>query len=268
MNRLRVVILCISIFLFSSLYAAPINTNTGNTRKELSSSKQKTTIQLPIIPTNSDETSWGIKSGLFVGAGAGIGMMLFSTPSLNNGYNCSDSDCGAKDLVIALDYTARLGLQHYFTLHQGIRTYASYTGGYGFPPKLKNMTFQYMNESIDFNIDYLLELVHTKNQVFGAILGVYAGYTSFYRSQEGSYSTTLTEGTDSLSKFIVGINVGVGYTFMRHHRFDIMAKIPLLSLYNVAGVYRGNIYIGNGYTYSNDIYYRYTSVNVSYNFIF
>ena len=265
MNRLRLVILCISIisFLLSALDAAPI--------KKKRYSKQPMPRYLPVRPANSDKTSWWVKSGFFVGAGIGAGMMLFSTPNINNGANCNgSSDCGAKDLVLALDYTARIGYQHYLSLRQGVRLYASYTGGSGFPTGAGDTTLSYMNKSADFNIDFLLVIVQTKKQAIEAVLGAHAGYSEFYRSQEGSYMT-LTEGTDSLGGLMAGINVGVGYTFMIHHRFDVTVRIPLLSLYNVAGIYRGDIYKDpspNNNNFTKDIYYRYTSVNVSYNFIF
>ena len=271
MNKIvKLTLLCISILAFclSTLDAAP------SKNKKKRSNKQKIPRHIPAAPTNSDRKSWGIKSGFFVGAGIGAGMMLFSTPNMNKGSKCANQTCRATDSVLTLDYTAKLGFQHYFTIHQGMRIYASYTGGSGFPSGVEGITLYYMNNSADFNLDYLLELAQTKRQAFGTVLGVYVGYSNFYRSQEGSYtvnSKPLSAGTDSLGGLMAGINVGVGYTFLRHHRFDVTAKIPLLSLYNVAGIYRGNIYIDNsshGANWTDDIYYRYASVNVSYNFIF
>ncbi len=271
MNKIvKLTLLCISILAFclSTLDAAPSNKK----RKRV-----KTPRYIPAAPTDNNRSSWGIKSGFFVGAGAGAGMMLFSTPNMNNGDRCNGKACRATDSVLTLDYTAKVGYQIYFTLHQGMRIYASYTGGSGFPSGGGDTTLYYMNNSADFNMDYLLELAQTKRQALGTVLGVYVGYSNFYRSQEGTYTVNQVSlsGTKSIGGLMTGINVGVGYTFMRHHRFDVTAKIPLLSLYNAAGVYIGNMYTDNSGTsngsYSNwtkDIYYRYASVNVSYSFIF
>lgn len=245
--------------------------------------------KLPPMPVNSDKDSWGIKSGFFGGVGVGAGMMLFTTPSMNKGNRCSaGQSCSAMDSVLAVDYSAKVGYQHYFTFHQGLRIYASYTGGSGFPAggsdgNGNTSTLYYMNNSAYLNVDYLLELAQTKHQAFGVHLGLYGGYQNFWRSQTGTYTikgsgsssnTQVKEGDATIGGFGAGVNVGISYTWMRHHRFDITAKIPVLALYNLGGndgIYRGNMWVDNtgyGNAWTQDIYYWYASLNVSYSFIF
>ena len=240
---------------------------------------------LPPTPDNNDRSSWGVKSGFFGGVGIGAGMMLFSTPNMNNNkhgstssYNgtlCgSGNQCRSSDSVLTVDYTAKVGYQHYFTLHQGLRAYVSYTGGSGFPVGYSGASLYYMNNSADFNLDYLLEIAQVKRMAFGLVGGVSVGYANFLSTQTGDFqvgssSTSISSGTKSKGGLMVGLNVGVGYTFLRHHRFDITAKIPLLYIGNVAGIYKGNMWVTNGAGGATEtINYRYASMNVSYSFIF
>ena len=247
--------------------------------------------KVPPSIVKSDRSSWGVKNGFFGGIGIGAGMMLFSTPNMNNNKGGSavdtlnvEGNASAQDALLALDYSAKLGAQLYLTPYIGARAYISYVGGSGFPSGGGESSLYYLNHSADFNLDFLIEIAQTYRSSFGLVGGVSVGYNIFYRNQTGSNSfrtssdgndygsiVSYSAGKESKGSYMFGLNLGVGLTMFRRHRFDVIAKIPIMPLdsdMNIAGIYRGNLYLNNGGGETEEIYYRYVSVNVSYSFIY
>ena len=250
------------------------------------------------------------KTGPFIGISVGAGMMYFTTDSFAQNVggtsatsnklcaNTNDGTCPSSDAALTLDYSAKLGFQVYFNRYNGIRAYVSYarndawrTKFYGYSSDVMTTSdnfyrnVHYTGQNLDFNIDYMAEIAYNKKTSLGLYVGVYAGYTWWERNVTGKGTYTITQtsgGSQDIGNYEIGktyadgmgfgINGGVSFSIVKHHRIDVNVRFPIISIDNVSGAYQDMLWRGNssyGIIYNTEeIAYHYMAATISYLFIF
>ncbi len=218
------------------------------------------------------------ESGVFVGLEAGTAIAtstdrtsLSGTVDTGTAQVSGDARAYTSGANIGFDWGVRLGYQLYMTPVHGLRFYADYGMGHIYASKNvlssgSDYTGAYADitaQRINFNIDYLLDFVQGENSSAGLYGGLFVGYSELGFTQRSESSGGGQSLRDTATQFYGGVgfgfNVGVQTTVAKHHRIELGAKIPVLGPNIVQ--YSGN----EGYISTN---LRYTSINMSYSFVF
>lgn len=182
--------------------------------------------QLQVIE-NKPET----KSGFFFGAGLGVGANAMKFAGIQNNLSYSEDQSYASFVV-----SAKVGGYYYFTKMIGLRYY--YNLDVNFNPgesegRAPIEGFYILSGSHTLNADAVVNVFASKNIEFAVVGGVGMGLVA--GEYGGRYKTVYGPAENNFVDFEFRFNVGARVMFDQKYGLELMAKLPVTPMTQVAG---------------------------------